>query len=95
MPYNPWLMTTRPLSCTVLQGMEFNTFFFFQSFDADQKRSEKLDSSGCVYQYDNYEEVAMDTDSETNSPGKFYFSYDSLEMLMFLQPPGQGTYSIK
>lgn len=40
-----------------------------KSFDADQKRSEKLDNSGCVYQYDNYEEVAMDTDSETNSPG--------------------------
>ncbi|CAI9559958.1 unnamed protein product [Staurois parvus] len=40
-----------------------------KSFDADQKRSDKLESSGCVYQYDNYEEVAMDTDSETNSPG--------------------------
>nr|DBA31131.1 TPA: hypothetical protein GDO54_007031 [Pyxicephalus adspersus] len=40
-------------------------------FDTDQKRSDKLtiESSGCVYQYDNYEEVAMDTDSETNSPG--------------------------
>ncbi|KAM9313081.1 zinc finger C3H1 domain-containing protein [Gastrophryne carolinensis] len=37
----------------------------------DQKRSEKQtsDISGGIYQYDNYEEVAMDTDSETNSPG--------------------------
>ncbi|XP_063783531.1 zinc finger C3H1 domain-containing protein isoform X2 [Pseudophryne corroboree] len=42
-----------------------------KSFDADQKRSDKhsLESSGTIYQYDNYEEVAMDTDSETNSPG--------------------------
>ncbi|XP_068132779.1 zinc finger C3H1 domain-containing protein isoform X2 [Hyperolius riggenbachi] len=42
-----------------------------KSFDADQKRSEKQnsDGSGAIYQYDNYEEVAMDTDSETNSPG--------------------------
>lgn len=28
-----------------------------------------LDTSGSLYQYDNYDEVAMDTDSETNSPG--------------------------
>ncbi|KAM8861832.1 zinc finger C3H1 domain-containing protein [Synchiropus picturatus] len=27
-----------------------------------------LDSSGNLYQYDNYDEVAMDTDSETSSP---------------------------
>ncbi|XP_067090888.1 zinc finger C3H1 domain-containing protein-like isoform X1 [Osmerus mordax] len=27
-----------------------------------------LDTSGNLYQYDNYDEVAMDTDSETNSP---------------------------
>ncbi|XP_053538287.1 zinc finger C3H1 domain-containing protein isoform X2 [Ictalurus punctatus] len=27
-----------------------------------------LDSAGNLYQYDNYDEVAMDTDSETNSP---------------------------
>ncbi|XP_018413563.1 PREDICTED: zinc finger C3H1 domain-containing protein [Nanorana parkeri] len=42
-----------------------------KSFEADQKRSDKLslENYGCVYQYDNYEEVAMDTDSETNSPG--------------------------
>ncbi|XP_056430091.1 zinc finger C3H1 domain-containing protein isoform X2 [Hyla sarda] len=42
-----------------------------KSFDAEQKRAEKqsLENSGGIYQYDNYEEVAMDTDSETNSPG--------------------------
>ncbi|KAM3924389.1 zinc finger C3H1 domain-containing protein isoform 2-T2 [Leptodactylus fuscus] len=42
-----------------------------KSFDAEQKRAEKqsMENSGGIYQYDNYEEVAMDTDSETNSPG--------------------------
>ncbi|XP_063303070.1 zinc finger C3H1 domain-containing protein isoform X1 [Pelobates fuscus] len=40
-----------------------------KSSDADQRRSEKQESAGGIYQYDNYEEVAMDTDSETNSPG--------------------------
>ncbi|KAM5170774.1 zinc finger C3H1 domain-containing protein isoform 2-T2 [Mantella aurantiaca] len=42
-----------------------------KSFDLDLKRTDRisLENSGCVYQYDNYEEVAMDTDSETNSPG--------------------------
>ncbi|KAG9490291.1 hypothetical protein GDO78_005923 [Eleutherodactylus coqui] len=42
-----------------------------KSFDAEQKLAEKqsMESSGGIYQYDNYEEVAMDTDSETNSPG--------------------------
>lgn len=29
-----------------------------------------MDSAGGIYQYDNYDEVAMDTDSENNSPGK-------------------------
>lgn len=32
-----------------------------------------MDSAGGIYQYDNYDEVAMDTDSETNSPGKTNF----------------------
>uniref|UniRef100_A0A4W5LJH4 Zinc finger C3H1-type containing n=1 Tax=Hucho hucho TaxID=62062 RepID=A0A4W5LJH4_9TELE len=32
--------------------------------------SKGLDTSGNLYQYDNYDEVAMDTDSETNSPGE-------------------------
>ena len=38
---------------------------------------QSTDSAGGIYQYDNYDEVAMDTDSETNSPGKTYlqFSY--------------------
>ncbi|KAM4747046.1 zinc finger C3H1 domain-containing protein [Rhinophrynus dorsalis] len=42
-----------------------------KSVDADQRRSDKqcVESAGGIYQYDNYDEVAMDTDSETNSPG--------------------------
>ncbi|XP_020312656.1 zinc finger C3H1 domain-containing protein isoform X1 [Oncorhynchus kisutch] len=38
--------------------------------DHTRKSSGKqgLDTSGNLYQYDNYDEVAMDTDSETNSP---------------------------
>uniref|UniRef100_A0A8C8D6E1 Putative zinc-finger domain-containing protein n=1 Tax=Oncorhynchus tshawytscha TaxID=74940 RepID=A0A8C8D6E1_ONCTS len=40
--------------------------------DHTRKSSGKqgLDTSGNLYQYDNYDEVAMDTDSETNSPGE-------------------------
>ncbi|XP_058253115.1 zinc finger C3H1 domain-containing protein isoform X1 [Hemibagrus wyckioides] len=33
-----------------------------------RKLKQGLDSAGNLYQYDNYDEVAMDTDSETNSP---------------------------
>lgn len=29
-----------------------------------------MDASGNLYQYDNYDEVAMDTDSEAGSPGE-------------------------
>ncbi|XP_028305149.1 zinc finger C3H1 domain-containing protein isoform X2 [Gouania willdenowi] len=42
-----------------------------QSRDSDHRKSlgkACLDTSGNLYQYDNYEEVAMDTDSETGSP---------------------------
>ncbi|XP_065154044.2 zinc finger C3H1 domain-containing protein-like [Paramisgurnus dabryanus] len=41
-----------------------------KSSDADQRKLVKqaLDTSGNLYQYDNYDEVAMDTESETNSP---------------------------
>ncbi|XP_043090423.1 zinc finger C3H1 domain-containing protein isoform X4 [Puntigrus tetrazona] len=41
-----------------------------KSSDAEQRKLAKqsLDSSGNLYQYDNYDEVAMDTDSETSSP---------------------------
>ncbi|XP_058622933.1 zinc finger C3H1 domain-containing protein isoform X2 [Onychostoma macrolepis] len=41
-----------------------------KSSDAEQRKLAKqsLDTSGNLYQYDNYDEVAMDTDSETNSP---------------------------
>lgn len=47
----------------------------FQSSDTDLRWSldkPSTDSAGGIYQYDNYDEVAMDTDSETNSPGKIY-----------------------
>ncbi|XP_039988111.1 zinc finger C3H1 domain-containing protein-like isoform X2 [Xiphias gladius] len=42
-----------------------------KSRDREHRKStgkQGLDASGNLYQYDNYEEVAMDTDSETNSP---------------------------
>ncbi|XP_066579625.1 zinc finger C3H1 domain-containing protein isoform X2 [Amia ocellicauda] len=42
-----------------------------KSLDTEHRKSlSKLgtDTSGNLYQYDNYDEVAMDTDSETNSP---------------------------
>ncbi|XP_054865363.1 zinc finger C3H1 domain-containing protein isoform X5 [Amphiprion ocellaris] len=42
-----------------------------KSRDRDHRKSAGkagLDSSGNLYQYDNYDEVAMDTDSETGSP---------------------------
>ncbi|KAG7276743.1 hypothetical protein CRUP_030360 [Coryphaenoides rupestris] len=41
------------------------------SKDREHRKSlgkQGLDSSGNLYQYDNYDEVAMDTDSETGSP---------------------------
>ncbi|XP_043349284.1 zinc finger C3H1 domain-containing protein isoform X2 [Dermochelys coriacea] len=42
-----------------------------KSSDTDLRWSldkQSTDSGGGIYQYDNYDEVAMDTDSETNSP---------------------------
>ncbi|XP_026883389.2 zinc finger C3H1 domain-containing protein, partial [Electrophorus electricus] len=42
-----------------------------KSSDADHRKvlfKQGVDTSGNLYQYDNYDEVAMDTDSETNSP---------------------------
>ncbi|XP_072519449.1 zinc finger C3H1 domain-containing protein isoform X2 [Salminus brasiliensis] len=42
-----------------------------KSADADHRKplmKQGVDTSGNLYQYDNYDEVAMDTDSETNSP---------------------------
>lgn len=42
-----------------------------QSSDPEHRKLKQgLDSAGNLYQYDNYDEVAMDTDSETNSPGE-------------------------
>lgn len=43
-----------------------------QSRDREHRKStgkQGLDASGNLYQYDNYDEVAMDTDSE-GSPGE-------------------------
>ncbi|XP_054844087.1 zinc finger C3H1 domain-containing protein isoform X2 [Eublepharis macularius] len=42
-----------------------------KSLDKDLRRSfdkQSTESAGGIYQYDNYDEVAMDTESETNSP---------------------------
>lgn len=41
-----------------------------KSTDTDSKKSQEkpIEESGNLYQYDNYEEVAMETDSEPNSP---------------------------
>nr|XP_046251308.1 zinc finger C3H1 domain-containing protein-like isoform X2 [Scatophagus argus] len=42
-----------------------------KSTDREHRKSagkQSLDASGNLYQYDNYDEVAMDTDSETGSP---------------------------
>uniref|UniRef100_W5NHC0 Zinc finger C3H1-type containing n=1 Tax=Lepisosteus oculatus TaxID=7918 RepID=W5NHC0_LEPOC len=42
-----------------------------KSLDTEHRKSlnkQGTDTSGNLYQYDNYDEVAMDTDSETNSP---------------------------
>uniref|UniRef100_A0A8D0D9X2 Zinc finger C3H1-type containing n=1 Tax=Sander lucioperca TaxID=283035 RepID=A0A8D0D9X2_SANLU len=44
-----------------------------KSRDREHRKSagkQGLDASGNLYQYDNYDEVAMDTDSETGSPGE-------------------------
>ncbi|KAG9272105.1 zinc finger C3H1 domain-containing protein isoform X1 [Astyanax mexicanus] len=42
-----------------------------KSAEADRRKllmKQGVDTTGNLYQYDNYDEVAMDTDSETNSP---------------------------
>ncbi|KAJ0069894.1 hypothetical protein NL108_016060, partial [Boleophthalmus pectinirostris] len=56
-----------------------------------------LDTSGNLYQYDNYDEVAMDTDSETSSPGRqklsifnSYFTHFFLIILAFSVGFGQS-----
>ncbi|XP_011372649.1 zinc finger C3H1 domain-containing protein isoform X2 [Pteropus vampyrus] len=75
-----------------------------KSSDPDLRRSldkQPTDSGGGIYQYDNYEEVAMDTDSETNSPAPSpvqppFFSecslgYFSSAPSISLPPPPQVT----
>uniref|UniRef100_A0A673AAF4 Putative zinc-finger domain-containing protein n=1 Tax=Sphaeramia orbicularis TaxID=375764 RepID=A0A673AAF4_9TELE len=51
-----------------------------KSRDREHRKStgkQGLDTSGNLYQYDNYDEVAMDTDSETNSPGVQTANYET------------------
>uniref|UniRef100_A0A3B3ZWI3 Putative zinc-finger domain-containing protein n=1 Tax=Periophthalmus magnuspinnatus TaxID=409849 RepID=A0A3B3ZWI3_9GOBI len=43
-----------------------------------------LDTSGNLYQYDNYDEVAMDTDSETSSPGTYSLNTSINEYLTYI-----------
>lgn len=50
-----------------------HTSCFPQSADREHRRAagkQCMDASGNLYQYDNYDEVAMDTDSEAGSPSK-------------------------
>lgn len=78
-----------------------------KSSDPDLRRSldkQPTDSGGGIYQYDNYEEVAMDTDSETNSPAPSpvqppFFSecslgYFSSAPSISLPPPPQVSVSL-
>lgn len=47
--------------------------FSVQSTDREHRKSagkQSMDASGNLYQYDNYDEVAMETDSEPGSPGE-------------------------
>ncbi|KAJ0029108.1 hypothetical protein NQD34_004105 [Periophthalmus magnuspinnatus] len=43
-----------------------------------------LDTSGNLYQYYNYDEVAMDTDSETSSPGTYSLNTSINEYLTYI-----------
>ncbi|KPP73583.1 zinc finger C3H1 domain-containing protein-like [Scleropages formosus] len=57
--------------------------------DAEYRKSlsrQGLDTSGNLYQYDNYDEVAMDTDSETNSPDHRYLDPVTLATSTSLSP---------
>lgn len=50
--------------------------FDLQSTEREHRKSTGkpcVDASGNLYQYDNYDEVAMDTDSEAGSPGEGSF----------------------
>ncbi|XP_059582074.1 zinc finger C3H1 domain-containing protein isoform X3 [Alligator mississippiensis] len=61
-----------------------------KSSDTDLRRSldkQSTDSAGGIYQYDNYEEVAMDTDSETNSPASSPVQPPFFECPMGYFPP--------
>ncbi|XP_026095225.1 zinc finger C3H1 domain-containing protein [Carassius auratus] len=59
-----------------------------KSSDADQRKlvKQSLDTSGNLYQYDNYDEVAMDTDSETSSPATSP-THDALPMFPLESTP--------
>uniref|UniRef100_A0A663MQ46 Zinc finger C3H1-type containing n=1 Tax=Athene cunicularia TaxID=194338 RepID=A0A663MQ46_ATHCN len=61
-----------------------------RSSDTDLRWSldkQSTDSAGGIYQYDNYDEVAMDTDSENNSPGKTYLQFAYMETSSNSGPP--------
>ncbi|XP_073183875.1 zinc finger C3H1 domain-containing protein isoform X4 [Lepidochelys kempii] len=61
-----------------------------KSSDTDLRWSldkQSTDSGGGIYQYDNYDEVAMDTDSETNSPVSSPVQPPFFDCLMGYFPP--------
>ncbi|EMP40461.1 Zinc finger C3H1 domain-containing protein, partial [Chelonia mydas] len=61
-----------------------------KSSDTDLRWSldkQSTDSGGGIYQYDNYDEVAMDTDSETNSPASSPVQPPFFDCLMGYFPP--------
>uniref|UniRef100_A0A8C0EQ27 Zinc finger C3H1-type containing n=1 Tax=Bubo bubo TaxID=30461 RepID=A0A8C0EQ27_BUBBB len=71
-----------------------------RSSDTDLRWSldkQSTESAGGIYQYDNYDEVAMDTDSETNSPGKTYlrFAYMPVPSLSQLYMEGISCISLE
>uniref|UniRef100_A0AAY5K3Z2 Putative zinc-finger domain-containing protein n=1 Tax=Esox lucius TaxID=8010 RepID=A0AAY5K3Z2_ESOLU len=72
------------------QDEQYNRFMKLVggSKDSDHTRKSSgkqgLDTSGNLYQYDNYDEVAMDTDSETNSPAESFFPTQDLGQPRFL-----------
>ncbi|XP_067293349.1 zinc finger C3H1 domain-containing protein [Pseudorasbora parva] len=59
-----------------------------KSSDGEQRKLAKqsLDTSGNLYQYDNYDEVAMDTDSEPSSPASSP-SHDALPVFPLESTP--------
>lgn len=73
---NRFWFTTEEERTAVGTGSVWGTdvmLFIPQSTDREHRKStgkQGVDASGNLYQYDNYDEVAMDTDSEPGSPGE-------------------------